>query len=75
MVSTTILTSTLLRLDTPIFIRVTLPPIARRAERLQIARVQAQIPVLMERLDVIDIHVGSILGGRATGQGREGRKR
>ena len=56
------------RLTPKILFRVAaLPPVAGRTERLQILRVQAQIPVFMERLDMVHIHVSAILRRYAAG--------
>lgn len=42
-----------------------LPPIAVGAERLQVMRGQAQVPVIRERLDVVDIHARAVFRGAA----------
>lgn len=54
-----------------------LAAIAAGAQRLQIVRRQAQVPVIRERLDVIDIHARAVAGraaaeaaGRLSGQVR-----
>jgi hypothetical protein len=43
-------------LRSPILVRAALAVIGQGAERLQISRRKAQIPVAVERLGVIDIH-------------------
>jgi hypothetical protein len=49
--------------------------VAQSTERLQVRGAQPQVPVAMQRLDVIDIHPGPVLCGAAAGEagGRAGQ--
>ena len=52
----------------PVLIGAALAVVAHGAQRLQVARSQPQMPVPTQRLDVIDIHAGAVLGRPAAGE-------